>query len=157
MSQPQKDYSGRIRRILVCLDGSDESREGALLAIELARQVHAEITVLTVLPDESYLETLESMTSAEDAWRRSLTHGLNRAVELARDSEIQFANVEVRDGDPAKCIAEYAAEHGFDLLVIGSHGRERAIHVGLGKVLQHLLRDPSLPVLVVPAGSSGSL
>lgn len=153
MSLKQEDYSGRIRRILVCLDGSDESRQGALLAIELARQVHAEITVLTVLPDDSYLETVESMKSAEDASRRSLTLGLDRALEIAQHSDIQFATVEIRDGDPASSIAAYAAEHGFDLLVIGSHGRERVTHAGLGKVLQRLLRDPSLPVLVVPADS----
>jgi nucleotide-binding universal stress UspA family protein len=149
----QEGYSGRIRRILVCLDGSVESQQGVLLAIELAKQMHAEITVLTVLPDESYLETIESRQFAEDASHRSLTQGLVQATERAAFSDIELANIEVRGGDPADRIADYAAEHGFDLLVIGSHGRERVTHVGLGRVLQRILRDPFLPVLVVPSRS----
>ena len=45
--------------------------------------------------------------------------------------------------------AETPEEHGFDLVVVGDHGREQTTHRGIGQSVQALLRNHPCPVLVV--------
>lgn len=53
-------------------------------------------------------------------------------------------------GDPAEEIVRYAAEHGIDLVVLGTHGRTGVSRVLLGSVAERVLRTAPCPVLVVP-------
>jgi len=46
-------------------------------------------------------------------------------------------------------ICDYAAEHGFDLLVIGRHGEGGLIHPKLGHIAQSAARSCKIPVLLV--------
>ena len=52
-------------------------------------------------------------------------------------------------GQPADQITEYAAKHGVDLIVMGTHGRSGFEKVWLGSVTEKVLRHASCPVLVV--------
>ena len=58
------------------------------------------------------------------------------------DSEVLF-------GHGARTIAEYAAERGIDLIVIGTHGRTGFAHLLLGSVAERLVRTAPCPVLTV--------
>jgi hypothetical protein len=46
----------------------------------------------------------------------------------------------------------YVREHGFDLVVVGRHGVDRAVHPRIGGVSEHQVLRGSCPVMVV--GSS---
>ena len=139
----------RLRRFLVGFDGSRE----AVVAIDLAAALHAELTVLSVLPDLSHLETLDARAAAERSARAQLEAQLTAGRLHAASASVPLADVVV-GGDPAGTIARHADEHGFDLVVVGCHGRERTTHGGMGRVVERLLRDPRWPVLVAgdPAG-----
>ena len=50
---------------------------------------------------------------------------------------------------PRASIAEYAAERGIDLIVIGTHGRTGVAHLLLGSVAERLVRTAPCPVLTV--------
>ena len=54
---------------------------------------------------------------------------------------------------PDSLVAEIKA-NGYDLLVVGSHGRTGVAHFFLGSVAEKLVRNAPCPVLVVrpPAG-----
>jgi len=141
---------GRLHRLLVCFDGSAESKQAIGLAVELGKRLAAEITVLCVLPDTTHLETSGGASAAEKAAKDRLTTSLAPIKLRAVADAVKFTEVSVSGGDPADRIAAYADEHGFDLVVIGSHGQERATHGGLGRVVERLVRDPHFPVLIVP-------
>jgi nucleotide-binding universal stress UspA family protein len=143
---------GRLHRLLVCFDGSEESKLAAALALELGKRLGAELTVISVLPDTSHLATSEARTAADRSAQERLVAHLTPAKLRAVSDGVKFTEVSVGGGDPADRIAAYADEHGFDLVVIGSHGQERATHGGLGRVVERLVRDPHLPVLIVPDG-----
>jgi nucleotide-binding universal stress UspA family protein len=46
-------------------------------------------------------------------------------------------------------VTRYVEEHGFDLVVVGSHGREQMTHRGIGHSLEAILKRQPCPVLVV--------
>ncbi len=52
-------------------------------------------------------------------------------------------------GHGARTIADYAAERGVDLIVMGTHGRTGVAHLLLGSVAERLVRTASCPVLTV--------
>ena len=57
--------------------------------------------------------------------------------------------IEVRRGDVAEAVAEAAAEHGADLIVMSSHGYSGFTRWLLGSVAEKALRIAPCPVLVV--------
>ncbi|MGA0848743.1 MAG: universal stress protein [Chthoniobacterales bacterium] len=75
-----------------------------------------------------------------------------RIKELAKQVEARGFKCEstVRFGLPADEILSVAAEHGADLLVMGSHGHGALYHLFTGSVVTGVLKRASCPVLVVP-------
>jgi nucleotide-binding universal stress UspA family protein len=70
----------------------------------------------------------------------------HRAAREGRQASIE---TEVLFGHGARTIAEYAAERGVDLIVMGTHGRTGFAHLLLGSVAERLVRTAPCPVLTV--------
>jgi nucleotide-binding universal stress UspA family protein len=58
----------------------------------------------------------------------------------------------VVSGLPAPAIVDHARAGGFDLLVMGTHGRTGLSHLVVGSVAERVLRSAPCPVLTVKAG-----
>jgi nucleotide-binding universal stress UspA family protein len=136
-----------FRRILVGYDGSREAQDALRAAVALAEEVDGDVRVLLVIRPIAHVETPEELASAAAAERDNLSQGLEALLQpgLGRvpETRVVFAD------DPARAIAAHAGEHGFDLVVVGCHGREQATHRGIGQALESLLRRHPCPVLVV--------
>jgi nucleotide-binding universal stress UspA family protein len=52
-------------------------------------------------------------------------------------------------GAPAEEIVRLTQEFGFDLLVMGTHGRSGVRHLALGSVAEAVIRAAPCPVLVI--------
>jgi nucleotide-binding universal stress UspA family protein len=50
---------------------------------------------------------------------------------------------------PARVVTDYAAEHGFDVLVLGRHGNGRRRKARLGQVADHAAATCAVPVLLL--------
>jgi nucleotide-binding universal stress UspA family protein len=61
--------------------------------------------------------------------------------------ELPRATSEVVVGSGARTIANYAADNGFDLIVMGTHGRTGLAHLVMGSVAEHVVRTAPCPVL----------
>lgn len=139
---------GVFRRILAGFDGSVEAQHALRVAIALAAEVEGEAHVLLVVRPPAFAETTEEQDRATEAERENLSRGLAEARRRSPRHAPVSAEVVIAD-DPAAAIARYAEEHGFDLVVVGSHGRERTTHRGIGQSVEALLRHHPCPVLVV--------
>jgi nucleotide-binding universal stress UspA family protein len=137
-----------LRRILVPTDFSETSAAALRYAVALARRFGARVDLLNVsdypvIADEAdypirIFETMQN--TAHDHLRRLLTE--QEVKELRPDYAMRI-------GDPAEEIVRYAHEHGVDLIVMGTHGREGVMRAVLGSVAETVVRRAPCPVLTV--------
>jgi len=143
-----------FKSILVPVDYSEPSRRALELALTLAGA--AEVTVVHVWDKPAYVG--EEQVTHADGSRRSLTELIRDNAE--RDMSEFLALVKAPDGktyshrlisgDPVSAIIAEASKPGYDLLVVGTHGRTGMTKLLLGSVTEKLIRLSPLPVLTVP-------
>jgi len=142
----------RAERILVAVDNSELTQRTLQFAIRHARADHWRIDLIYVLPGPlptptnglpAAREILGDLAHREDAASRRWLQDLWEHVpeELRGD-------LLVRHGDPGGHILE-EARGGYELVVLGTHGRTGLQHVLLGSVAEQVVRRAPCPVLVV--------
>lgn len=62
--------------------------------------------------------------------------------------------VAVSAGEPVKGILDEAVRAGVDHIVVGTHGRKGVAHLVLGSVAERVVREATVPVLVVKGGTA---
>jgi nucleotide-binding universal stress UspA family protein len=137
-----------MKKILVAVDGSKPSLAAAHAALEIALATRASLTAVysvvpTMIPGEVPFQIVSEVLKAEVA------RGKQVLAEVRDElGNPQMSLVEV-EGAPAERIAQLAEEEGFDLVVVGSRGRNAAARVFLGSVANRLVHISKKPVLVV--------
>ena len=136
---------GRMfRRVLVGFDGSP----GAERAVRAGLEIGAEVVAVSVIPKRQ-VETEED----ERAAFQSEAQPLKAQAELfrgeAEELGVAYRFEAIAGWHPAEMLAELVEERGFDLLVVGRHGRQRATHPGMGRETRQLVEQTSFPLLVV--------
>ncbi len=132
---------GAFRRILVGFDGSKGARNALRAAVGVAGELGGEVRVLLVVRPAARVETPEELARLAVVEREQLSR------ELEDDGETGGARFDRRVAfslDPARAVAQHAEEHGFDLIVVSSHGG-----AGDDAALATLIQRHPCPVLVV--------
>jgi nucleotide-binding universal stress UspA family protein len=139
----------KVRKILCPVDFSDGSEHALELAVRLAGEHEAELVVAHAwhLPPLTMEYSLAPATL--DLIQRDAAQGLDHAVERARGYGARNVRPLLLEGLPWHRITEAAA--GFDLIVMGTHGRTGLRHVLLGSVAEKVVRHAHCSVLVVPS------
>jgi len=159
---PVVEYAGgslimaTLRKILVAYDGSAHSQESLAWALEMAKPVNAQITVLKVRePIEWSLAYGISETASPSTVAAKLqemedaeTAMMAKAKEIG-EKQGMVVNTLILDGNAAEILTEYAQKHGFDLVVAGARGHGIIDRLPLGTVASNLISASIVPVLVV--------
>ena len=142
-----------VTTILVPTDFSETADAALEHASSLAGRLGASLHLLHVFTDpylgvvgtEPYAPPLPEMRerALEDV-RACLATRLAAQQTAARPGACAIVS-----GLTAKQIAQYAADHAIDLIVMGTHGRRGVAHLLLGSVAEHVVRTASCPVLTV--------
>jgi len=141
-----------IHKILVPTDFSAHSAEATAWAADLARRYDASLTLIHVyqpvsmaLP-EGYV--LMSPNGLADLLSE-LDTALDRArKDLERDERITPETM-LLQGVPFAEIVGFARDGGYDLIVMGTHGRTGLKHALMGSVAEKVVRKAPCPVLTV--------
>lgn len=157
---PGADRAGavpRVRRVLMPTDFSENAYRSLPWVVMAAEAFGAEIHLLHVLPDHGVDNpqyaywaggSFQTARFLDDAWKRI-------RAEKARFGEgFEPARVEVRLGDPAVQIDEYARDVGADLIVMSTHNLAWWERLLVGSVTEQVVRDAPCPVLVIPGEES---
>jgi len=135
-------------RILVTIDGSDGSRRAFAKALELAALAGASLTALAIEgPLPAYAATIgevEEVKREKDAFFGALVADVRREAEEAGVA----LDVEVRPGHAADVISQFAADGGYDLIVLGRRGRFLRDHL-LGSTADRVAEHAPCPVMIV--------
>lgn len=138
-------------KILLAVDGSTYTRHmlAYLAAHEDWLKPGHDFTVLHVLtPLPGGL--LAIMTDAEVDARQALeAEAVFKPVRQYLQMHDIQATFEHQVGDPGKLVARRAAEGGFDLVMLGSHGQGALTHLVLGSVVTYVLAHCDVPALIL--------
>ena len=149
-----------IRKILVPTDLSPTSTRVLEQAQAFALQFSAPIDLLYVWtpPALQAPETvLAGVGVAEQPFLDWLGNNareqLGKFESQARSGGMNIAHSYCELGDPATTIVEQAASGGYDLLVMGTHGRTGLSHALMGSVAEKVVRRAPCAVLTVRTGN----
>ncbi|MEM1945366.1 MAG: universal stress protein [Nitrososphaerota archaeon] len=144
-----------VRRVLVAVDGSENSRRAVTMAGELCGKFGAELIVLHVVPQPSYLFAVAGIppTSLRDYYEQARTEGEKWVSQAITDVE-KFkisAKSEILEGAPSivEAITTYAENNGVDLIVVGTKGLSGFKKLVLGSVASGVVSHANCSVLVV--------
>jgi nucleotide-binding universal stress UspA family protein len=143
-----------FRRILCAADLSEASRRTVDLALSLAEENEAEVTLFHViesLPGETgarlYLAVPEIGPLRRDLERKALGQ-LRRMVEV-EDRDFCEVKERVTTGSAWREILKLAGEIGADLIVMGAHAHGPIGRLFFGSTSSHVVRQAACPVLIV--------
>jgi len=143
-----------IRKILVYIDGSEQSITAAQYAIVLAKTLGSELYALYVVDTRALAELVKShifLDSEQDEYRRDLEGDamryLNHVRELARRKGVAVTT-EKSSGAVNVEIKNKVAEFGIDLLVIGDIPQIRSRRDELYNETERAMRSVPFPVLI---------
>src|SRR5262249_7566564 len=140
-----------MKRILVGVDGSKESRDAVKLAAELARADGSLLVVASVILPVSPLEgapEIVARAKAQQARDREEAKALVQEAAASIGSGVKVETA-IAEGSPAIALADLAREGDVQLVVVGHRGRNAVARALLGSVADRLVQISAKPVLVV--------
>lgn len=146
-------------KLLVAIDGSEESNRALAAAVDIASVTDGSITLIHAIEPDIYDTGGVEPGSASERRGRLIIDSLDSAEEQGQsilDESIAFAEEsglqvsgELRYGRPAQIITEFADEGDFDAIYLGHRGlSERTIEF-LGSVARDVVERANVPVTVV--------
>ncbi len=139
-----------IKKMLVCLDGSDDSIKALDFAVEMANKIGAEITLLEVVESGRNIPGYYNLSANEDQELATLMAEQKIDKLLPKVAELKTTfDRKIETGHPAEKILEVSENDKYDLVVLGSHGSNALTRFLVGSVSTKVMHHAKVPVLVV--------
>lgn len=141
-----------IERVLIGVDGSEDSRRALTWGAELAVALDAEVTAVHALgllehvavdDGSSVAQRERVLRMFEDEWCAPLD-----TVPGVRATRV------MEDGPPAMVLIRMAEATDTDLIVVGSRGVGGFDELLLGSTSAHLVQHSPVPVTVIPRAAA---
>ena len=145
---------GRRPRLLVPTDFSPCSDAALGCAKRIAAKTRGSVCLLHVIEHQSTSVTYGSELPAPESLHAQPGQTENARIELGRrmlaDSWSRIAMTgDIVCGASAAMISAYAADHVFDMIVMGTHGRSGIAHLLMGSIAESVIRTAPCPVMTV--------
>jgi nucleotide-binding universal stress UspA family protein len=148
-----------LKQILYATDLSESWSTGLKYAVELARGVGAQLTVMHVVDDDDrmlwwpdLIAHLDRVKLLEE-WRHKLDdfiqHKLDDFIKKESMPGIAISGVLI-EGKPFRKIVEFADAHSIDLIVLNLQSKGMVERALLGSTAERVVRLARTPVLSIP-------
>ncbi|RKD97325.1 universal stress protein [Halopiger aswanensis] len=132
--------------IMLATDGSEGARQATEHAIELTRQLDANLHILSVSEDGPHAtDTRDEMRHDEEG---EAVGAVEEAERTAADAGLDVTST-IRHGVPQEEIVKAAEENPIDLIIVGTVGRSGLDQLVVGSVAEEVVRNAPVPVVVV--------
>ncbi|MFI6295335.1 universal stress protein [Nonomuraea sp. NPDC050790] len=143
----------KIENVLTGFIAEPRGLDGLALAVLLARQARAKLTVATVQPP--VWNTPGPAKADESAWRAYLREQANATLDQARELAGDEADYVVHTNrGSGRGLVDLARKREADVVVIGSAPSGGKGRISLGSTADQLLHSSSVPVMLAPKGWS---
>ena len=144
-----------FRNILVQIDFSDVSIRALRLAIQLARPasgrlrlVHVGVALMPVDGDMWMASSAATLVTWHQELAAEQLHSLRKVAKEEIPEGLQWS-AEILDGFPPEAILAEQKKGGYDLVVMGTHGRTGLTRIVMGSVAERVIRACPVPVLSI--------
>ena len=143
-----------IRSIVHPTDFSDLSAAAFAHALRIALAARSKLHLLHV----SQYDANEALAFPQ-AQRLLAQWGLSREDDppwtIASKLGIEVHNVRIKLQEPSQAIVDFLSEHGSDLVVLATHGRDGVANWLHGSVAEAVFRRSAIPTLFIAPGARG--
>jgi len=144
-----------VKKILAPIDFSELSMEAMRGAMELAKDVGAEVHLVHVIAPHHTFIPLPLATNAEQSRELAREAAMLEQAEeeLNRIKKDEFGDSKkvvtyAEVGHPVPKLVDYTKRNEIDLIMLATHGRTGAEHLVIGSVAEKLVRYAPCSVLV---------
>jgi nucleotide-binding universal stress UspA family protein len=151
-----RDWESTMTKILVPVDYSDHCVNVLDFAGDIARTLNAEVTVLYVwetmphFSPETCVTTPAGQRRLMDLVQDTASREMTEFIARCKGLRSVPVSTHVDSGRAPSKILQFIADGGFDLVIVGTHGRGGVKHWALGSVAERLVRLSPVPVITVP-------
>jgi nucleotide-binding universal stress UspA family protein len=137
-------------KILVPVDGSENSKRAFSYASYLSKNLKAELTILHVAdaPPTVYVQSQKVLNELLEKYSNAREKVFDEYQELAKRESIEVKTKTIF-GDPGQEIVKFSLKEEFDVIVIGNRGMGHLKEMIIGSVSKTVIHDAKCPVLLV--------
>jgi nucleotide-binding universal stress UspA family protein len=137
-------------KLLVPVDGSENSILALEAAIFLSKKIDAYVTVMHVMekPPTLYIHPQKELEELLQNYRREAEQILEKCEKIGNRNGVELKRV-IIEGDVAPRIIKFAEKEAYDMIVMGHRGSGRFKEMVLGSVSEKVLHRAKRSVLII--------
>jgi nucleotide-binding universal stress UspA family protein len=137
-------------RILVLVDGSDNSHRALDAAIYISKKVGGKVTAIHVMEDVPvlHIESEKLLRDLLEAYKKENQLILSKCSEIATEKGLTI-DTKLLQGNPSSTILDFCEKEKYDIIVMGSRGMGKFKELVLGSVSSKVLHHSSCPVMII--------
>jgi nucleotide-binding universal stress UspA family protein len=137
-----------FKKILVGIDGSENSKRAAMAAADMAELFKGSVTLVSVVRPGEYSLAVEDKAFIDNL-KEFHTNLVEAIVEEVKRPGVEV-DTKIELGTPWKELTRTAEEGKYDLIIVGSRGVGQVAEFLIGSNASRIVQHSSIPVLVVP-------
>jgi len=151
-----------IRRIMIPIDYSENSKVALAYGAELALGFGASLDIVHVWDRPTYMTDAVMVQRPGEAHkpigeliRENAQHDMTEFLSEINLPSTLTTSSRLVSGEPASALLAELKKGEHDLVVLSTHGRTGLAHLLLGSIAEKLVRLSPVPVLTVPVPGRG--
>ena len=140
-----------MQKALIPVDGSQHAERAVSSLIrqyQAAAQLDIHLLNVQIPIESGHARMFVSKNDLDAYYREEGRQALDGAAKLLKQAGIPFTE-HLAIGHVAETIINFAQQHQFDQIVMGTHGRTGVTNLLLGSVASDVLRSSKVPVTLV--------
>ncbi|MFZ0317212.1 MAG: universal stress protein [Nitrososphaeraceae archaeon] len=137
-------------KILVPVDGSDNSYKALEAALVLSEKLGSNISVVNVMEQVpiTHIESEKLLSELLEAYKKENQEILSKCSDIARQKGTTIKTV-LLQGNPAPVILDYSKKENFDLVIMGSRGMGKFKELILGSVSSKIVHHSPCAIMII--------
>jgi len=136
-----------LSMILVAVDGSESAKKAFEKSIYIAQKCSSKLDVVHVMTCELGGDSADTFDLLDEI--KAKAEKMLEEYRIEASKKNVSIEVIIKQGDPARIIIEFSKKNKYDLIIMGTRGRNTFQEFLLGSVALKVVHHASCPVMIV--------